>query len=320
MRWAGIDEAGYGPNLGPLVMTAVVAEGPDETSPDLWNDLAPAVCRAGGPAEALWVDDSKRLYKGGAGLDRLEAAALAIILSTGRPAPATLAGLLDALGAGSLIEAELHHWLEAGADPPLPLAADRARERIGSILARKPLEGAPWRITAARTVVVGPTGFNAGLATFESKAAVHFAAFSRLLRWLWDDLPEGESLQVRADKHGGRHYYLGPLGAAIPEAWIDRGVEGPDLSAYSLREGGRRLDLRLQPRADADDGFVALASILSKSVREWWMAAFNAHWCACLPGLKPTAGYPGDASRFRAAIEAACLARGLGPEVWWRSR
>ena len=27
MRWVGIDEAGYGPNLGPLVMTAVIAEG-----------------------------------------------------------------------------------------------------------------------------------------------------------------------------------------------------------------------------------------------------------------------------------------------------
>ena len=26
VRWVGIDEAGYGPNLGPLVMTAVIAE------------------------------------------------------------------------------------------------------------------------------------------------------------------------------------------------------------------------------------------------------------------------------------------------------
>ncbi len=38
-RWIGIDEAGYGPNLGPLVMSAVVAESPDDRMPDVWGDL-----------------------------------------------------------------------------------------------------------------------------------------------------------------------------------------------------------------------------------------------------------------------------------------
>ena len=60
MRWVGIDEAGYGPNLGPLVMTAVVAEGPRDREPDVWGDLPSSASRAGGPPDRLWVDDSKK--------------------------------------------------------------------------------------------------------------------------------------------------------------------------------------------------------------------------------------------------------------------
>ncbi len=318
MRWAGIDEAGYGPNLGPLVMTAVVAEGPDGSSPDPWDDLPATIARAGGRPSALWVDDSKRIYRGGLGLDRLEATALATVVACGHPLPTSLGGLLAFAGAGSLAEVELTPWLVEGHDPPVPIAADPAR--LASILGGRPFHGACWRLVATRTVVVGPAAFNAGLGSADSKAGVHFNAFARLLRWLWDAATEGDIVRVRGDKHGGRHYYLGPLGAAVPEAGIDRGPEGPDLSAYTLCQGRRRLELALQPRADADDGLVALASIFSKAVREWWMAVFNAHWLARVPGLKPTAGYPGDAARFRTAIEPICRGRGLGPESWWRAR
>src|ERR1700735_2232420 len=48
LRWVGIDEAGYGPNLGPMVMTAVVDEGPVGRTPDLWRHLAGTGARAGG--------------------------------------------------------------------------------------------------------------------------------------------------------------------------------------------------------------------------------------------------------------------------------
>lgn len=94
----------------------------------------------------------------------------------------------------------------------------------------------------------------------------------------------------------------------------------PALSRYTLQTSGRRLDLELLPRADSVDGLVALASMVSKAVRERWMGAFNAHWTARIAGLRPTAGYPVDAARFRAAIEPECLARGLDPGLWWRAR
>src|SRR5438067_262950 len=113
MRWVGIDEAGYGPNLGPLVMTAVIAEEALGRAPDVWGDLPGAVARAGGDPDRLWIDDSKALYKAGRGRDRLDAACLAALAASGRGAPATLGGLLAAIEAGTLADVEVAPWLDA---------------------------------------------------------------------------------------------------------------------------------------------------------------------------------------------------------------
>jgi hypothetical protein len=315
--WIGIDEAGYGPNLGPLVMTAVIAEGPAGVRPDPWADLAPAVARAGGDPSRLWIDDSKKVYASGKSLDRLEAAALAAVAAATGETPCDLAALLRALEAGTPADVELEPWLDG---PPPPVPRPGAGAPVARALDRRPLEGAPWRIVGARSVVVGPARFNAGLDRHGSKAAVHFDAFARLLRRAWDDARAAGPARVRGDKHGGRHFYLDALASAFPGTWIDRGPEGPDLSRYTLRDGDRRLDLDLLPRADADDGLVALASLVSKYVRERWMDIFNRYWCSRIPGLRPTAGYPADAARFRLAIGPHCGALGLEPACWWRAK
>ena len=56
--WVGIDEAGYGPNIGPLVMTAVVAQG-SENQPDLWNDIEGVFRANDSSGRLLCIDDSK---------------------------------------------------------------------------------------------------------------------------------------------------------------------------------------------------------------------------------------------------------------------
>lgn len=320
MRWVGIDEAGYGPNLGPMVMAAVIAETADDRRPDVWRDLPGTVGRANSGEGRLWIDDSKAIYSGGKGRERLEAAALALLDATGAAVPSSLSRWLAAVGAGSLDLAELTPWLDPGDDPPVPI--EEARELLARHLATRPFAAAPWRVTAVRAEVVGPSRFNEGIASGGTKAAAHFSAFATLLGPIWDAAEEGSTTRVRADKHGGRHYYLEPLARAFPDVWIDRGNEGPDLSYYVLKDPSRsrKLELSIVPRADAGDGLVALASIAAKALREAWMAAFNAYWARRVPGLRPTAGYPADASRFRAAIEPICLVRGLDPSRWWRAR
>ncbi|MFO0951066.1 MAG: hypothetical protein U0835_07930 [Isosphaeraceae bacterium] len=325
-RWVGIDEAGYGPNLGPLVMTAVVAESPDQRKPDLWGDLAGSVARAGGNPGRLWVDDSKAVYKGGQNRERLDAACLAVLTAVSarnepnlgadsapnepRPAKAlTLDQVFQALRAGTVEEVELRPWLEPGGSP-----------EVGPGPASDPFDGAPWRLVSVRAAIVGPARFNQGLDRHGSKAGVHFDAFAELLKDVWESAPAGVDVVVSGDKHGGRHFYYEPLLSVFPDAWIDRGPEGPSLSRYTVRQGGRRLELSLRPRADGDDGLVALASLVSKSVREHWMDVFNAYWARRVPGLSPTAGYPVDASRFRRELEAA-IPEGLpDPSLWWRRK
>src|SRR5262249_42454483 len=93
MPWVvGIDEAGYGPNLGPFVMASVACRLPaehDET--DLWHVLKEVVRRNKDRDDGrLLIEDSKVVYAPGKGLKRLERGVLASV-----SAAANLNGFLD---------------------------------------------------------------------------------------------------------------------------------------------------------------------------------------------------------------------------------
>src|SRR5262249_34433214 len=176
MPWLiGIDEAGYGPNLGPFAMTAVLLRVPDEREDaDWWHELSSTVRRAGGrkkdrDPDALLIDDSKLVYTkhGLAGLER------GVLASTG-PALSdnglSLAQALDQLAPAT--HPELRREVGSAGDSSLPLEVKPddlapARERFRRAFAE---HGVGFGSTYS--VVVCPARFNTLSDTANSKGAV----------------------------------------------------------------------------------------------------------------------------------------------------
>jgi len=171
-----------------------------------------------------------------------------------------------------------------------------------------------------RSQIVGPKRFNELLDHWGSKGAVLGEALVELLRSNQRLDEDSEPLIFVVDKHGGRNNYAAMLQQAFSEGLVMAREEGMSRSVYQVLGLERRIELTIQPRADGEYLCVALASMVSKYVRELLMLEFNRFWEAQVPGLKPTAGYPGDAARFYEEIRPAALKLGIPEQIIWRRR
>jgi hypothetical protein len=317
MAWIiGIDEAGYGPNLGPFVMTAVACRVPDQLDTNLWQVLGASVRKSGGPADdRLLIDDSKVVYSSARGLLGLERGVFATLWRD--PTAPALDGFLHWV-CPALTDLADEVWYKGSSVLPLHaemLELPQECARFDQTCSEAGVSS--WRV---RGVVVCPPLFNTLLDTHGSKGAILTHALAELLRCR-DDLAAGDDdLSFFIDKHGGRNTYAAQLQHALPGSVVLALAEGAERSAYRIYGLGRKVQVTFQPRADAEHFCVALASMTSKYLREVLMLEFNRFWQEQLPGLKATAGYPGDAARFLQAIQPALERLGIAESTLWRRK
>jgi ribonuclease HII len=310
---AGIDEAGYGPRLGPLVVTANAFRSQSAEPPRLWPQ-----CLFLDGEGAVKVGDSKALYAGGRGFVVLERAVLSFAALAGGP-PATVGEFLRRWSAEGAEETLSRPWYDTAR---MPLPAECAAGEIAAgaafvtdCLAREGLEYAgTWQ------AVVDEVRYNEICERVCNKAVLLFGRNSILMRILWERFGL-EGVYLTVDRHGGRKFYAGLLDVAFPEVEINVLGEAEDLSVYRLSgRDGRRLDVRFMVRAEAADSAAALSSMWAKYTREILMRAFNAYWLARADGLARTAGYWVDAERFLADLLAAGVVTEAEMRLFTRSR
>lgn len=327
----GTDEAGYAPNLGPLVISATVWSVPgDPREVDLYKLLRRAVAKtppvrakqAVGPGRKarsspprIVLADSKAVYRPADGLGALELGVLAALALSGhRPTTWRQAWRhLDGETADGLDRLPWHTDYERD----LPVAADPAHvDRLAARLADE-AHRAGVKLLAVRSRAVFPDDWNT-LTDQHNKSTTLSLLTLELLSQVLTALPPAP-VAVICDKHGGRNFYQPLLQQHVASYLVEVYGEGRQESIYRWGPDDCRTEVVFRVNAERYLP-CAVASMTSKYLRELSMLAFNQYWNRHLPDLRPTAGYPLDAGRFKADIAQLQATLGIDDRILWRNR
>ena len=322
--YAGIDEVGYGPIFGPLVIarSVFVAEGPAPADPlpCLWRLMQQAVCRRHvDKRRRIAVNDSKNLYSPATGIACLERGVLAFLDLLGHK-PRHLDALLHSMAWDEPSRCMCREWyLDGSGGPAMPIKADakeldRARGRVARAAAK-----AGIRMEQASAAVVMEDRFNTLLDRLQTKGAVSWFFVSGHLRDIWAGY--GRSCpRVVVDRQGGRSHYADLLQDSFPGAVVNRVKETWSRSTYLIHEGERTMEVTFQVGSEEQHLPVAMASMIAKYLRELLLMRFHRYWLERAPGVRPTYGYFGDGRRFLKEIEHLVLSMGIAPDHFVRRR
>lgn len=263
----GIDEAGYGPTLGPLAVVGALAEVADQTA--FAAEFA-----------ALGVADSKQVHKPG-DLASLERVALPAVAWLSGFQPDTADDLFALLGEAAGFRAAVP-WMAGAEHLRLPVAA----------------VGLPaWSIGSASPCglhgrLLHPSQLNASRLLGVNRAAAELEVVRLLLA---SGVPDpAQAAMIGCDRLGGRKRY----GDLLQAAWPGQPVEILEETAPACRYACRATQVAFLVGGESAEPLIAAASCIAKYARELHMRLLNQHWSSRFAWLKPTAGYPEDAKRW----------------------
>ena len=312
----GMDEAGYGPNLGPLVIAATTWETPEIPKEcsfvKLLKDVVDtkSTCRKA----KLHIADSKLVNKGKYGFESLETSALSLLNAAGMPVSTFQELRQKVCGFKQTVDDPFKDIPWFVGDMNLPFSADAALINSLSDCLKQTFEQKKVSCLNIQAEVVPAIQFNALLDQHGSKGILLTTLAFSLLNKSWDQRSSTPTLFV-GDKHGGRNHYGEFLASIAPKANLETIEEGQTASRYQIAA----TEFRFQTKGE-EHLPVAVASIVAKYIRELSMYQFNWYWQQFCNDVKPTKGYPVDAKRFWQEIKTAQLEQQISDEQLWRKR
>ncbi|MFG0265059.1 MAG: hypothetical protein ACF8AM_07875 [Rhodopirellula sp. JB055] len=341
MYLIAVDEAGYGPKLGPLVVAATLWEGPAEST--TWNDQIAATWEVmKSPVmidgQKIRVDDSKRIFQSRTqrrgdtsplgNLHRVLSFAHRVMgqtestwqerLPTLIPADlesvAVVPWLAEMLPPGNWLKELPDAWLDettvgpaidAWALPEWKLADARARmitaKAFNAFCEPSPTTGN----SANKSDLLGETSLGLVASMIQSS-----------------ELGSHTHGQIFFDRHGGRRYYAGVIAATFPDAAVRVVDETNRCSVYDVCTQDHQLRMHFTVKGDSFVP-VAMSSLHAKCLREIAMTFLNRffadRWVGTEP-FQPTAGYPVDADRFLDAAATTMAKHSISPSDLVRCR
>ncbi len=319
----GTDEAGYGPNLGPLVVTGTLwkTQGCED---DLYQLLAPCVAdqppgRNNSDQLTLAIADSKVVYRSKS-IRHLEKSVLTTLSLVSGTVPRTLRDLTRSVK-GNVPDCFFDDvfWIADGTVDEVMLPIECSVDDITTAADRflTQCESSSVALLAIDTEIVMPEDFNNSVASHGNKANVLSGRTMEVIDRLLGQCDGAVS--VDCDKHGGRSRYKHLIEQYLTDGPVEIAKESAEQSVYRWSGGEWDAHIRFTAKGEGELP-VALASMVSKYVREVYMRSWNAYWIGHQAGLKPTKGYPVDAKRFRIDIEETRKRLGIRPEQFWRCR
>ena len=320
---AGIDEAGYGPLLGPLVVGCCAFDiGPLDDRlpiPCLWKRLSHLVSKnrlASG--RKLHINDSKLVYSPSNGLKELERSILSVLCAFSQM-PQNLSDLLEHIAAHVLDELPVYPWYQSAEIESFPIEQAALPIQLFANALKMEMERSQTRCVYLSARIVLERRLNQLIGATRNKATVLFSTTAIHLDHLLSTYGNGP-LTIFCDRQGGREHY-GSLLRLMFDRWSLEVLREQDgHSDYRLRNGSNSVRIIFREKAETLCMSVALASMLSKYLREALMRRFNSFWARYLPEVAPTAGYYGDGTRFLRDIEPTRRQLGIADDELIRCR